>query len=147
MSLLLNMLSRLVLCIRICKAGEVQLASSHLTVTIIHWTWQKSVIWVIFCLIVGKLETVVSVRRKMGDGRGNNRVVGRGCHVGLKCPTRIQWWSLLWEGGRGGGGCTPVSQGLSPLPAASRFVHYYHFSLQQQDREVWVDQDCFADFL
>ena len=66
----------------------------------------------------------------MGDGRGNNRVVGRGCQADLKCPTRIQCWSLL------GGGDTPVSQGLSPLPAASRCVHYCYFFLQQQDRVV-----------
>ena len=37
----------------------------------------------------------------MGDGRGNNRVVGRGCQADLKCPTRIQCWSLL-------GGGTPL---------------------------------------
>ena len=125
-----------ILCIRNCKASEVQLASSHLTVTTIHWTWRKSVAWVIFCLTVGKLETVVSVRRKMGDGRGNNRVVGRGCHVGLQYPTRIQWWSLLWGEG---------------APLCYRDSHLY-----QQPAGLFItvtsynsktDQDYYANFL
>ena len=47
----------------------------------------------------------------MGDGRGNNRVVGRGCQADLKCPSRIQCWSLL------GGGGHPCVTGA--LPSAS----------------------------
>lgn len=77
---------------------------------------------------MGKLETVVFVRRKMGDGRGNNRVVGRGCHVGPAVSHQNSVMEPVV-----GGGCTLVLQGFSPLPAASRFVHYCHF-LQQQDR-------------